>query len=471
MTQAHSRSLLRRLLRWGLALLFVLIGALTAAYLFWDKLPYQSLTTRQVRSLLEQRGLTVNGLSVHTFTPTQTRLTDLSIGQDRVLMLNELDAQYQLPDILNGRFEHLSLGGLQLTAYATSSGWSVAGLEPIMPAGDTQASAPPLPFSAAQLQTIAPKEIAITDSTITVEDNDWQLTTPLMLAFTVDDAASLKLTMTLDATAKPYALKSDPLTLSATLDTSAEQWNGTMHTSRLHLTGTPTTIPPLAVDGQFALNPYLLTTTLDLRDTPGTTHAKLALRLPLDDTPGGSVKIRHLQFPWGQGMVSTRDVTLPLALNAPVPVTLQLENIDLAGLLNEISSGKVQATGLVNGAVPITWHPDGSITLQDGVAEAQEEGRLSVSADALPGEGAQMDTVRVALQDFHYTSFKITVSSDAKQRSVITLHVEGRNPDAFDGRPVKLNVNLTGDVLPLIQQTVLPFTDIKHWLSLQDTTP
>ena len=61
------------------------------------------------------------------------------------------------------------------------------------------------------------------------------------------------------------------------------------------------------------------------------------------------------------------------------------------------------------------------------------------------------------------------VKDSQEDKSKITLTLEGNNPEAFEGRPIKLNVNIGGDVLPLIQQSILPLNDVKQLLDLQDT--
>ena len=79
---------------------------------------------------------------------------------------------------------------------------------------------------------------------------------------------------------------------------------------------------------------------------------------------------------------------------------------------------------------------------------------------------------RELLQNFHYTKLKIALSSkddkDKKNKTVLSLALEGNNPTALNGRKVNLNINITGDVLPLLQQSILPFNDLKQLMKMKD---
>jgi hypothetical protein len=88
-----------------------------------------------------------------------------------------------------------------------------------------------------------------------------------------------------------------------------------------------------------------------------------------------------------------------------------------------------------------------------------------VAPELIPGAGHQeLETVRKALENFDYQSLDIQIMSGSDGTAGISLKLSGHNPEAFEGREVKLNINFTGDILPLIEQSVLPFNDLGQLL-------
>ena len=70
-----------------------------------------------------------------------------------------------------------------------------------------------------------------------------------------------------------------------------------------------------------------------------------------------------------------------------------------------------------------------------------------------------MIRLREILEDFGYTRLSIAMNSDKKNNLGILMSIEGSNPAVYNGRAVKLNVNLTGDVLDFIRQNIMLLTN------------
>src|SRR5690606_17465094 len=139
-------------------------------------------------------------------------------------------------------------------------------------------------------------------------------------------------------------------------------------------------------------------------------------------------------------VISTGSVSLSFALDDPVSLPITLSDVKLSTLLGEVSKGRIDGTGRIAGTLPVTWYPDGRITISEGSAGAQDDGIISVSPELLSGDNAQLAIARQALENFHYTALKITVSSDEAEHTTLSLRIEGSNPEAFGGKPVNLNV-------------------------------
>lgn len=172
-----------------------------------------------------------------------------------------------------------------------------------------------------------------------------------------------------------------------------------------------------------------------------------------------TVHIARASVPFGGGEVYTEKVDIPLYGERALPLTLKLDRVELGQLLPLVAGGKAKGTGTLSGALPVTILRNGDIVIGSGEARAPGDGTISIGPDVLPGGSEQLDQVKRALQNFHYTRLQIHVSSPSGQKPVILLALEGNNPDAFEGRTVKLNIRLSGDVESLIRGTLLPLAD------------
>ena len=401
--------------------LIILTVAATSLAIFWDKLPFDSLAERKIKQTLQSFGVTVNDLTVSQLTQTNATLTNIAVEYAPVAAtIDELQATYTPRALLDKQISTLSLTGATITNQ------------------DATTPAFTFPFNAtASLEN--PENITLTLSS----------SSPTT---TVDNYKISAKTLNLNATAN----------LTDLLNPAAK---GTLTLKDLIIKGLPQDIPPLSGSTTFTANKNSLTTNTTLSDKTNAWKTTFTFSGPTTAPESGTLTIASAQFPWEGGTITLDKTTIPLAGSKPIPIALTLKNIPLDRLLNTATEGKVEGTGIVNGTIPLTSRRDGTIILGEGSAQALDEGTLSVSPDALPGgDNQHMQIVRTALANFHYTSLQIHLSSDAENKPVIKLTVEGNNPEAFDGRPVKLNVNLTGDLLPLLQQSVLPINDVKQLL-------
>jgi hypothetical protein len=55
-----------------------------------------------------------------------------------------------------------------------------------------------------------------------------------------------------------------------------------------------------------------------------------------------------------------------------------------------------------------------------------------------------------ALKDFRYDILSLTVTRPASGDLALGITMQGNNPDVLDGYPFKFNINLTGDLEPIL---------------------
>ncbi|MDX2074525.1 MAG: YdbH domain-containing protein [Alphaproteobacteria bacterium] len=169
--------------------------------------------------------------------------------------------------------------------------------------------------------------------------------------------------------------------------------------------------------------------------------------------------LHNIRLPWEGAVVSAKEVAFSFGEPKPIHIPLRIEKLPLTTLLAMISSDKASGTGTVSGNTELIIFPDGNFSLGNGTFTAGKDGLIQLSPEVLPGDAPQMEIARQALANFHYKDLRLTLSPDKRGKVSIRLNLEGNNPDALGGRPVKLNINLSGDVLELLQQTIMPMAD------------
>jgi hypothetical protein len=176
-------------------------------------------------------------------------------------------------------------------------------------------------------------------------------------------------------------------------------------------------------------------------------------------------KILKMQVPWeGARIFISEPVSFSFIDPKPTYLVLRVGDLQLDRLLKLIAGEKAGGTGILFGSAPVIFAPDGGFMPGSSRLESQAEGQLNISPDVLLGDSPQMQMAREALTNFTYNKLLITSDTDEKGKLSIVLAIEGSNPNFQNGRAVKLRVNLTGDVLELLEQTLLPSADPKQFL-------
>lgn len=182
--------------------------------------------------------------------------------------------------------------------------------------------------------------------------------------------------------------------------------------------------------------------------------------------PAMHLMLRRGFMHWQGGVIALNNTNMPLGQTIRLP--LQVKNIPLKNLLDLLTGGQADATGTVSGTLPVTMTPDGKVALETGALVADTPGLIKLQDSALPGDQDQVALVRTLLKNLHYTDLSIKTAGLKNNTMQVLLSVEGKNPDAMEGRPVKLNVQLSGDLLGLLQQNIMLLTDPKNLLKNPD---
>lgn len=181
--------------------------------------------------------------------------------------------------------------------------------------------------------------------------------------------------------------------------------------------------------------------------------------IKLGQSVTGKLRIPRADMPFLGGRISAQRLTVPLEEPRTIKAWLNLHHVSVASLLGMITGMETAATGTISGVLPVTIEGDGAIHLDGGTLRSLRTGKIMLPPEAIPGSHKQVTFVRKILSNFHYDLLSIDMNSQTNQELKVGLHLEGRNPDVMKGRKVKLNVNLTGDMINMIQQNLAVFAD------------
>lgn len=447
----------------GLWVISAIILLLSATALFWDRLPYQRFASRKIISILESNNILITSLNLDRASNSEIVLSRIELDGSPGMNLEHLKVKYNLQELISGKVEEIEAENIKVNIYRKDGNLQVSGLEKFMQNNSPNNSLAEFPTDNNALLETLPKNVSIKHLNISVKDGNLELSTPLNFTF------SFKPLATLDIESPGIILKSKPYQLT-TANISSEivlndnkKWQGDVEISSIKIDGLEQDMPILAMKIVFSLGEENLLANVNLKDMDNTTIVDMELSVPIENPISGNLNVKLIQFPWGSGLISSEAVNIPLDMKNPVSFRVNLKNVDLSELLEKASNGRIKGTGRISGTFPVIYNPDGTIILKDGMAEEINSGTISVSPDLLPGSNEQLEFARTTLENFHYTKLKIVVSSKGGA-SAINLVLNGKNPNSSSDRPINFNINLTGDIMPLIKQSIIPFNDITKLL-------
>jgi hypothetical protein len=240
-----------------------------------------------------------------------------------------------------------------------------------------------------------------------------------------------------------------------------DSWKGKWSTEKVEVEGIE--VPPLSGAGNWASDKE---TKVDGEFKSADTSYRSSFTLVYaSDAPDHSrLQVSEAQVPWNGGLMTARNVTVPLSSKRAITIPLNVQKISLDALMQAITGKRASATGTLSGTIPITVDADGNPTIGEGMLQTTAPGTLTLAPDVIPGDNAQVTMVRDILKNFHYDAFSMKIEQGKDKKLSILLSLSGNNPDVYNGKAVKLNVQLTGDLLNLIQQSLLPLENPKNYL-------
>jgi hypothetical protein len=172
---------------------------------------------------------------------------------------------------------------------------------------------------------------------------------------------------------------------------------------------------------------------------------------------GNIMSVGELQFEWAGGQVSAEPFSFDLD-NINTEVTLQAQGVSLEEILLEFPVEDLTATGVLDGTLPIRLRGE-TLFVDNGRLQSRGPGTIRY---APPDSGevgdASLQILFDAIRNFHYDEVAVTLNGGSTGDLAIGLAIAGNNPDLFDGYPIDLNVNVSGDLADILRQSVRVLT-------------
>lgn len=174
-----------------------------------------------------------------------------------------------------------------------------------------------------------------------------------------------------------------------------------------------------------------------------------SVRFRLEPTEAGTVVvIDHAEGKIAEGKVSVDEARFSPSATTSV-IKIRIDSLSLDRLLRDYAMEGLSGTGTLSGTVPVTFSSAG-VAIESGAVQAEGSGVLKIAwssaRDALMQQGEQVALMAQALEDFHYSTLRITINRPPDGSLSLLVAMEGHNPTVRDGYPFRFNIALSGEL-------------------------
>ncbi len=175
---------------------------------------------------------------------------------------------------------------------------------------------------------------------------------------------------------------------------------------------------------------------------------------------GKAVLINKASLKIFDGSMDTKDIKTETE-STTQDFVLTLSDMDLTSAGNHMKINGLSLYGRTKGTIPVSVK-ENSISIKNGILKSAGPGIIRFLPEKIPsflqGEDLQLETTRLALENYHYDSFEITMNGATEESMKIQISAKGKNPDLFEGRPFALNLNIESPTAPLFENLLAPET-------------
>lgn len=137
---------------------------------------------------------------------------------------------------------------------------------------------------------------------------------------------------------------------------------------------------------------------------------------------------------------------LQLSENQFEETTIEFSHINLALLLAYADIDGLDGTGFLDISLPVRSDQNG-LHVKDGTFHSTGPGRLAYTKEGVAASNIGLQ----ALENFQYKSLSGTLNYQSDGNYVLTIRLDGKNPDLYGGHPVVFNLNVNGSLPELFE--------------------
>lgn len=167
----------------------------------------------------------------------------------------------------------------------------------------------------------------------------------------------------------------------------------------------------------------------------------------------GEMEVQSLEAQILGGTVSIRD-GLASPTEGSLAGKLHAEALNLEALADLMQIEGLEGTGRLTG--DLKFHvTDETVVVEAGALRAEEPGILRYRGEALRAAAKGNENLSLlvqALENFHYEVLTLGIDIPEFGEGIVTLHLEGNNPDVLDGYPFDVTINLESEYGRLIKE-------------------
>ncbi|NDE91597.1 MAG: hypothetical protein EB059_10790, partial [Alphaproteobacteria bacterium] len=434
--------------------------------------PWKIIAEQKIIALLAQNGFAGSSVTLSHIGLKSAQMENLRLSKDATPLFDKLKVNFSARDLIKGHVDHLDFSGLNLQLEQNTTGWMINGAPMAAAKPDDAPAKLTLPTSRDELSHILVDSAELKDSTIHLTLPSAKLEAPIIITFHKFPDAVINTTFkNVRIAMNGITMNVTDLHLSAKLDEAEKKWRGTWQASGIETKGRDNLVPTLTGSGTIEASATIIALdgTFNSADKAHEHNVRAAFtyNYPLNTPEKAQLRLTSAALPWNKGVLSLKNTLIPLNGKDDIHLILNVDHVPVSVLMKMLTGKDTAATGDVAGAIPIIIKPNGLIVIDQGKLGAEKPGVITLPPESIPGDNEQIALVRDIMKNLHYTVLSIGMDSDKNHKLSAVLAVEGNNPDVANGRPVKLNVHLNGDLLDFIQQSLMSLID-PHMFIKQD---
>jgi len=426
-------------------------------------LPWKALIEDQIKNNLETQGFQHFSLHIGQIDLNEIIIQDITLGDTSPLTLQNLILSYSIFDVLAGKPIKLHIKGLNIGVNESDQGWNISGLT--TQKNNTVSKTPQIPVTLNELNHFPIDNLTLDDGHLIISGKDWRSELPFNFEWIRGLDTKLHLQGNgISLSQAGTSVMSGKIDTIITLQEKDKAWIGTWEIKDILIKSGDTILPLLQAKGLIKAEATGIMVTGDLKSADTKTQLHFGLNYYLAEPLLSFLSIKHGQVPWDDGLIVLDNTHIPLVKKEDIVMSVRVDNVPLDPLLQTLTGQKASATGSVSGVIPITIKANGKMVFGHGGLNANSKGRISLKPELIPGDQEQIILVRTIMENLLYSTLSMTTLTDINNKLSVTLAVEGRNPEWMEGRAVKLNIQLNGDILDLVQNNMMLLLDPKFIL-------